>query len=240
MLDQQQSVATVVLEHSECAQVFQRHRIDFCCRGDLSVAAAAKDRGVDVEALLGELSAAIAERSGESRPDPRALSTPALVAHIVATHHEPLRRALPFAQTLAAKVGRVHGGHNPKLVDLHGLVDQLAGALLPHLDEEEQALFPAVTTRPPDGPTVEKLLASMLADHLAVARLLEGIREATEGFAVPDWGCNSYRALFSELEAIESDVFTHVHLENHVLRPRFCPGADATPQRVERPSAALG
>lgn len=25
----------------------------------------------------------------------------------------------------------------------------------------------------------------------------------------------------SELEQLESDVFTHVHLENHVLQPRF-------------------
>jgi regulator of cell morphogenesis and NO signaling len=40
MIDPQRTVASVVLDHSECAAVFQRHRIDYCCRGNLSVAAA--------------------------------------------------------------------------------------------------------------------------------------------------------------------------------------------------------
>ena len=37
----------------------------------------------------------------------------------------------------------------------------------------------------------------------------------------PEWGCSSYRVLMSELEALEGDVLRHVHLENHVLMPRF-------------------
>jgi len=61
----------------------------------------------------------------------------------------------------------------------------------------------------------------MFDEHLAVAKLLEMIRVASDDFALPDWACNSYRTLFSELQQMESDVFTHVHLENHVLQPRF-------------------
>ena len=30
--------------------------------------------------------------------------------------------------------------------------------------------------------------------------------------------------LFAELEVLEGDVLTHVHLENHVLMPRFAAG----------------
>jgi len=51
--------------------------------------------------------------------------------------------------------------------------------------------------------------------------LLERVRAAGDDFTLPPWACNSYRALFSELAQLEGDVFTHVHLENHVLRPRF-------------------
>ncbi len=57
-------------------------------------------------------------------------------------------------------------------------------------------------------------------DHLAVGALLERIREATDGFAVPEWGCNTYRVTMRELDALEADVLRHVHLENHVLMPR--------------------
>jgi regulator of cell morphogenesis and NO signaling len=37
----------------------------------------------------------------------------------------------------------------------------------------------------------------------------------------PEWACTSYRTLLSELAALEGDVLRHVHLENHVLMPRF-------------------
>lgn len=221
ILNRQQPVASVVLDHSECAQVFQRHRIDFCCQGEQSIEAAANARKVDVDALLAELSRAIADRRGDRQDDPRALSTPRLVAHIVSKHHEYLRKALPFIQTLATKVSRVHGDHNPKLRHLEAAVQEISAALLPHLDDEEQSLFPALTAKELDPAAIASQLASMQDEHLAVARLLERIRAASDEFTLPEWACNSYNTLFSELRQLESDVFTHVHLENHVLRPRF-------------------
>lgn len=221
MLSPHQTVADLVLEHSECAEVFQRHHIDFCCRGDVSLEAAAAAAGVEVDPLRLELERAIAERSGAKPADPRALSTPALVAYIISKHHEYLRQALPFVRGLAAKVGRVHGDHNPRLTGLAVDVETLAQTLLTHLDEEEQVLFPALCSREIDRAKVAGSLAGMMEDHLEVGALLGRIRAASEDYALPEWACNSYKTLFSELRQLESDVFTHVHLENHVLRPRY-------------------
>jgi len=221
MLDPRQTVADVVLDHSECAAVFQRHHIDFCCRGDLSIEAACERAGIDTAEVIGELESAIADRS-RSNGDPRALSTAALIHHIVAKHHGYLRATLPFVQALAVKVSRVHGGHNPRLQELEGLVHELHQTLRAHLDEEEDVLFPAMLAEPAsDTAPIARGLDSMQDEHLAVGSLLRRIRSATEEFALPDWACNSYRTLFSELEQLESDVFKHVHLENHVLMPRF-------------------
>lgn len=221
MLDRQQTVANVVLDHSECAEVFQRNRIDFCCKGHMSIEAAAGSRGLDVDALVGELTHAIEERRGPRADDPRALSTPALIEHIVSKHHAYLRRALPFAQTLATKVGRVHGDKNPKLRDLKVAVDELSASLLPHLDEEERELFPALLGEGAGSVGVAEQLAAMMKEHLEVADLLERIHAATDEFTLPAWACSSYRTLFSELRELEGDVLVHVHLENHVLKPRF-------------------
>lgn len=220
MLDRNQTVAATVLDHSECASIFQQHRIDFCCGGQQSIEAAAQAKGVDVDALLAELGRAIDERRGGA-DDPRALATPALIERIVAKHHQYLKKALPFVQMLAAKVARVHGDHNPKLRDLDVAVRELAEALGPHLDEEERDLFPALTTAAPDRGRQAALLSAMHQEHLAVAKLLERIRAASEDFTLPPWACNSYRTLFSELHQLEGDVFAHVHLENNVLKPRF-------------------
>jgi len=221
MPDRAQSVASLVLDHSECAEVFQKHRIDFCCKGAMSIADAASHRGLDVEVLLTELDLAIASRSGVRAEDPRDLTTPRLVAYIVSKHHEYLRRALPFAHALASKVGRVHGDHNPKLRDLDAAVADLQAALVPHLDEEENALFPILAAGETRSVRAAQLLSSMTVDHHAVAAILERIRAASDDFTLPDWACNSYRTLFAELAALEKDVFAHVHLENHVLAPRF-------------------
>ncbi|GAB4207477.1 MAG: iron-sulfur cluster repair di-iron protein [Sandaracinaceae bacterium] len=221
MPDRSQSVASLVLDHSECAEVFQKHRIDFCCKGHLSIADAAASRGVDVDALLGELDRAIAARGGLRDADPRELTTPRLVAHIVSRHHEYLRRAIPFVRGLASKVGRVHGDHNPKLRDLDVAVSALGDALLTHLDEEENVLFPLLTGGDASPARTAAPLAAMQSEHLEVAALLDRIHAASDDFTLPDWACNSYRTLFAELRALERDILTHVHLENHVLAPRF-------------------
>lgn len=221
MLNRQQTVADLVIEHSECAAVFQRHRIDFCCGGDLSVEAAAQAKHVDVEVLVEELSQAIAERRPSPSEDARQWSTHQLVSHIVDRHHGYLRQTLPFVRALAVKVSRVHGDHNPRLRQLEGAVLELAHILQTHLDEEEEALFPALMASNPDRAALVQPLASMLTEHRAVAVLLERVRSAAEEFALPDWACNSYRTLFAELQQMEGDVLKHVHLENHVLKPRF-------------------
>lgn len=221
MLNLQQTVASLVLDHSECAPIFQSYRIDFCCRGDLTIRDACSDKGIDPAGLIRDLARAIAERMDPGGSDPRVLSTPALIAHIVSDYHERLRRSLPFVELLASKVSRVHGNKNPHLLDLNAAVHELAGRLGPHIDDEEQVLFPALLTPTLDRALVAAEFASMLDDHLAIGALLDRIRNAAEDFLVPDWACNSYQALFSELQQLEAETRRHVHLENHVLRPRF-------------------
>lgn len=220
MIDTAKPVADLVSQHPECAEVLQRHRIDFCCRGDVSLEASARARDLALAPLVAQLEVAIASRSAQPPADPRALSTQALVEHVVETHHAFLRRTLPFVRTLSAKVARVHGDHNAKLRPLESAVAELVDSLLPHLDFEERDLFPGLLTRP-SSPVVQRQLESMQEDHLEMAAILERIRDASEDFKLPEWACNSYRTLFSELAAIETDLFAHVHLENHVLRPRF-------------------
>lgn len=221
MLDTHIKVADLVLEHPECAPILQRHKIDFCCRGHLPLHDAASEKHIAIEHLTSELTQAIETRERQSR-NPSQLSTPALIAHIIGTHHTYLREALPFIVGLANKVARVHGPHDDNLIELAVHVRQISEALLPHLDEEEQVLFPALMMGGDHNTdTIARELESMLKDHLEVGELLAKIRAATRDFTLPDWACMSFRTLFAELHHLESDVLTHVHLENHALMPRF-------------------
>lgn len=221
MIDPQRTVASVVLDHSECAAVFQRHRIDYCCRGDLSIAEACDRQAIAPDSLLVELHAAIEERGPEHEPSAHSLSTRALVDRIVVRHHEYLRKTLPFVSGLAEKVARVHGDRVPRLRELAATVRELSGVLLPHLDDEERGLFPHVLADPLDVALVRAELASMRAEHLTIGALLERMRGIAAEYVPPEWACTSYRTLLIELEQLEGDVLVHVHLENHELLPRF-------------------
>lgn len=154
-------------------------------------------------------------------PSPTELSTEQLIQHIVTRHHDYLRRTLPFVDQLAAKVHRVHGKHEPRLAAVAEDVRALQDTLLAHVDDEEENTFPSLLAESQDPAHVQQLMKEMMEEHLALADLLTRLRDNTDAFQPPTWACNSYRTLFSELERLELDTFTHVHLENHVLRPRF-------------------
>ncbi len=219
--DRSATVAQIVTENFVAGRVFQKHRIDYCCHGNVTVPEACRERSLDPEAVFAELEAALPSGAEAAAEDPRALSTAALVARIVDRHHGYVYRALPSIEPLVAKIVKVHGAHNPKLGEVQAAFGELAEALLPHMRQEEEVLFPALLQRRPDRALVRAELEAMHADHLAVGALLERIRDAADGFATPAWGCNTYRVTMQELEALEDDVLRHVHLENHVLMPRF-------------------
>ncbi len=225
-IDRNATVAQIVTEHAVAARVFQRHGIDFCCRGGVTVPEACRDRAIEPDALFAELEASL-PADGSAAHDPRALSTADLLAFIVEKHHGYLRRALPFVVPLAMKVSDVHGEKNDRLAALRDVVAEIADALDPHLDQEERVLFPALTAATPDVAVIRRELSSMHEDHLAVGTMLGRMRELSDGFTTPEWGCRSYRVLMSELETLEGDVLRHVHLENHVLMPRFAGTAEA-------------
>jgi regulator of cell morphogenesis and NO signaling len=227
--DGETRVADIVAEHPECARVLKEHRIDFCCQGQQTLAAACARLALPLDGVLETLTEATEERTAGARAeDPRGLSIPALIALIISRHHGWLRESLPWIRSMADKVSRVHGPHDPRLIELGEVVGTLADTLLPHLDDEERDLFPALMSRKTQRAAIEEGLVAMESEHRVVGGLLERTRTLTEDFTPPDWACGTYRALLAELEHLEDDVLRHVHLENHVLAAKARdPGAQS-------------
>ncbi|WP_437681806.1 iron-sulfur cluster repair di-iron protein [Sorangium sp. So ce131] len=221
-LNEAMTVAEVVGGHPECARVFSAHKIDFCCGGKATIAAACAARALDAPRVLAELEAAVRERSDNVPWDFRAMSTPGLIAHVVDRHHGYLRQVMPQIRAMAAKVARVHGARDARLAVLDATVRSLCDVLLAHLDREEQVLFPALlapVSAAADAARDE--LRAMEHEHEEVGAALAYVRALADDFAPPGWACGTYKTLLRELEHMESDVHQHVHLENNVLMPRF-------------------
>lgn len=224
MLSRTATLANIVLDHAECARVFQRHRLDYGCDGGMSLEVAVRQRGLDVERVLEELQGEVANRDADdAQPDLRALSMQELVARAVSLHHVPLRRSTPLVCALAVKAKEVHGPREPSLVALAERVEALAAALLPHLEDESQVMFPALLAST-ERTHISQLIALAERDHRAITALLFEVRERANDYELPEWASSSYRTLLSELRWLENDVLALVHLETHVLQPRFLAG----------------
>lgn len=218
----QQTVGEIAASLPSAARVFHRHGIDFCCGGKRTLTDACRARGIDPRTVTLEL----LDEAREQPPLPRWEDRPVrdLIEHIVATHHRPLPGELDRLEHLARKVASVHGSARPE-IELDGIVDsvlRLRGDLLPHLEKEEEILFPWILLGrqpPPAGP-----VEVMEAEHEAVGDLLAELRARTGDYHLPPGACASWTALWQGLEALETDLHQHIHLENNVLHPRALGG----------------
>jgi regulator of cell morphogenesis and NO signaling len=218
MFDPDTPVATIVLDHSECAAVFTRHRIDFCCVGTRALSDACRERHLNVDSVLDELEVAVKRRTARTF-EPRSMPTRQLIKEVIGRHHRYLHRTLPFLSTLVGKVVRLHGDRQPSLLQVRVLFGSLHAMLLEHLHEEEHALFPALLGD--SSGDVMGLLSSMRSDHEVVTSLLAVLRTAASEYQAPTWACAGYRTLMRELGELEADTLRHLEIEEEVLMPRF-------------------
>lgn len=220
-IDATDLLAQIVIDHPACAKLFAENKIDFCCHGDVTLADACASRGLDVERLLARARTVTSSASKVAEPITNDASTPDLVAYLVSSHHAYLRRALPALEPLVAKVARVHGARNPKLANLLAEVRELRAELESHLDAEESEFFPMLVSRDANGDRIARLVTDARQEHERIGRALGRIRALSDDFCVPGWACRTYRMMMSELASLEEDTLRHVHIENHVLMPRF-------------------
>ena len=221
------TVAEIATGAPATIRIFQDHQIDYCCGGKIPLAQACTARGLDVDALLLELKAAVAPASREPVWANETLT--ALVGHIQARYHEPLRAELPRLEAMLDKVVSRHGNHLPDtLLPLQRAFKELQTELLVHMAKEDRVLFPFIVKLEAGGEVpaagapnwIQSPIAAMEADHEEAGRALAFIRDVTGSFAPPEWACPTFRGLYYGLSQLEADMHVHVHLENNILFPR--------------------
>lgn len=215
-------IGTIVAERPETARVLELVGIDYCCGGQTPLHEAANGQKVDPNQLLNALLVVGASPETKQNQDWNKASLPDLMNHIVTNHHGWLRRELPPLLATTNTVLRVHGDSHSELAEVAATLKKINDAVLPHLDEEEQSVFPAlrklVAGEPPAD--IAKQLKSLRSDHDDLGTELHRLRELTDGFKVPADACAKYREMLTGLTALERDMLQHVHLENNILLPQ--------------------
>ncbi len=224
------TLSAIALRSDAHATVLDRYKLDFCCRGNRSLQEACRGAGLDVERVLGELTAeATARQEARSAGVEWQDRTPdELIDFIVSTHHDYTRAAFARLTPLVAKVAGKHGDRHPELAGIAATFEQLVAELVPHMMKEERVLFPYILDlSAPGGPppppffgTVRNPVRMMMLEHDRAAESLAVLASATADFSPPENACASFRALYAGLAELRLDLLKHVSLENNVLFPK--------------------
>lgn len=220
-------VSEIVKQCPQAADIFKRNRIDFCCGGNRPLSEATDKSKRSTEDILEEVNALYQRKQemNEKSIDWDAASSSELIEHIIYKHHQFLTDELPQLTPYVTKVFRVHGQNHPHLGRIHQLFNQLKVELEQHIVKEETEYFPTLL-RHETAPTAETrrelddILASLESEHAAAGDILKELRHITNDYTPPEGACGTYRLVYQRLEALESDTFEHIHLENNILFPR--------------------
>ncbi len=221
------TIAELAIANPNAIPALEKLGIDYCCGGTATVAEACRRAGVDP----GQLASIIGT---DQRPSGRAWENEPLtdlIRFILDTHHVYTREAIASLHPLASKVRGRHGEAHPETRSVESLVHRLADDLTPHLQKEEQILFPYIAeleragqlgTAPPPSRfgSVRNPIRMMMMEHDTAGGLLRELRTVTSGYALPADACTSFQALYAGLVKLEEDLHRHIHLENNILFPR--------------------
>jgi regulator of cell morphogenesis and NO signaling len=221
-------VGTIVCNHPAAARLFEELKIDFCTRGQLSLAEACDQQHLDLNATLAALHRLTSPMLAGGLTRPADLSLTELTHYIESTHHAYLHEQLPHLQRLASEVASRHGDRDSRLIKLRTVIDHLASELSSHLHQEEAVLFPWIRHLDagdvaPQGVANDSAAGAMLQmdrEHTEAAAQLNQLRALSDDFTCPAWGSSSYQELMAALQSFEVDLHLHVHKENNELFPR--------------------
>lgn len=209
----QATVGAIAAQLAGATAGFRRHKIDFCCGGNIPRDQAAAKRGVDPAEPAKELAVL-------SIVAPNVLEdSSVLVDHIVSRNHEVHRAELPELNHLAQRVDAVCREH-PEAPD--GLTDAPAEAgaeLEDHMRKEEQILF--LTIRSGYAGALDGPIMVMRHEHDDQGETIASLQKLAHGFQPPMEACGPWQALYTGVEKLVTDLTEHIHLENNILFPHF-------------------
>ena len=239
-----QSIREIVSMQASAAAVLERFEIDLCSQANVSLMQACAKLQLSVDQVLDKLEDARADEAGAPPVDPACMPLAKLVQHIVRLHHRTIRQELPRLSELAAKLAGKHGERAPELLKIAQLFHDLQRELVPHIEKEENFLFPYVVHLDQEWAFAESSdrgrfkrvsqpVRTMMHEHDSTLELLQRLRALTKDFEVPSWACATFASFYAGLRAFEADLRQHIHLEDDVLFPRAVELENAIQARVQ-------
>ncbi len=226
------TVAEIVKADYRTADVFKKWGINYCCGGSLPLEDACAVKNVETKTIKEEI-----EQATKTVNLPNSLQFNQwpllfLVDYIFHVHHGYVKQTIPGLSQQLSSFAAGHSKKYPYLASVNGTFSELVKALLLHMQNEEESIFPYVrqitntyernevygslfvrTMRQPLAETIEK-------EHDRISRLLLGLREQTNNYSLDENACTNHQVIYHKLREFDADLVQHKHLENDILFPR--------------------
>ena len=223
----ERTIGEIVAGDYRTAKVFESHKIDFCCGGNVALAEACKTKGIDLATITRELDAVKSEPVERSQ-NYASWELPFLADYIINAHHTYLKENTGQIAVYAHKIAAVHGAHHPEVIEIATIFDRIATDMEAHLREEEEVFFPAIkrahaTRKAGSAPaakdieTIKISLRELSHEHEVIGDAIHTIRHLAKEYAIPGDVCNTFVVTYQKLKEFEDDLHKHVHLESNIL-----------------------
>jgi regulator of cell morphogenesis and NO signaling len=227
-----QTVRDIVISDYRTADVFRKWGINYCCGGNLPLAAACSAKQISQAEVEQELKQATRNVTLSNTTAFNEWPVPFLIDYLLYVHHSYLKAALPAIRKLMASFVPGHLKKYPHLANVQQTFLDLAEEIEEHTKEEEESIFPYVrqvnstflqkekygslfvrTMRKPLAQTIEK-------EHGRIVSLLKQLRSQTGHYSFGEDACANYQVIYGKLKEFDADLVQHKHLENNILFPK--------------------
>lgn len=216
-----QTLASIVSNHYQTAALFEKFHLDFCCKGQQTLASACEQKGLDLNTVVQELEEMV--NGDQQKNIPFAdMKAEQLIQYILIHHHFFIKQTSPQILGYLEKINTKHGDRFPQMVRVLNLFRELSFELLSHMEKEEQILFPAINALEKNQATLisfKPVIEQMLAEHHEAGDLMDQIRVLTLDYTPPENTCTTFHLTLTMLKDFEANLHKHVHLENNHLFP---------------------
>jgi regulator of cell morphogenesis and NO signaling len=232
IINKESFINDIIQQDHRTVDVFRKYGIEYCCSGRFPLEMICLNKGLDFEQVKKELEAATRVVQLPNTLAYDTWSIDFLTSYITNIHHQFLRATLPGTAQIVRHFADEHVKKYPYMQEVAGLFEVLKKELLPHIQHEEETIFPyicQVVHAWENNDIYGRLLVKTLRKPLNLmmhqeedvlsAQMLK-IRQHANNYQVPEKACVSHQVALARLKELDSDLMQHIYLENEILFPR--------------------
>ncbi|MGM0397217.1 MAG: hypothetical protein ACQEP4_09200 [Bacillota bacterium] len=146
------------------------------------------------------------------------------IKDIAENHHGFIKQEVPVIKSLAYKILKVHYEDcKDELVAVHRQYGRVQNELELSLVKKQMVLFPMVwdyRKKPSEEllKEIREVIDEVEIDNMLLLRELDGLRNATNNYKMPESGCATYDNTYRKMEKLEEEVRKYIDIENDMYR----------------------